>query len=456
MSFWNTLKQHAGAQFLDVIEWTDDSDDTVVYRFPVFNQAITDNSKLVVREGQAAVFVSEGKLSDVFGPGTYTLDTQNAPIMGFFKSIAYGLNYPYKGDIYFVNTKQWLDQKWGTANPIPLRDAEFGMVRLRAFGTFSFRVSDPATFLREIVGTDGLFTTSEITKQLKRKAVSVFTDSVAKSRIPALDLAASYMDLGDAIRERMNPTFVESYGVSLTDFTIENISMPPEVEKALDTRTRMGVLGNLDAYTKLQAADAIQTAAANKGIAGAGMGMGVGFGMGNMMGNAMAGSQMQQGNFNPHQGLQQSAPPPAPPPPSAIVYHYNGPSGQQQGSAADIAALIAGNRDAAHHIWAPGFPGWKNYTEVPEIVGALPPAPPPLPSAVPDISLHYNGPGGSGEMKLADIVEAIKAHPDADHYVWKAGMANWSKATDLPEVQQAMAAGGPPPLPGGGPPPPPA
>ncbi|MFT7521366.1 MAG: membrane protease subunit (stomatin/prohibitin family), partial [Kiritimatiellia bacterium] len=287
MGIWDTLTQHAKSQFLEVIEWLDDSNDTIVYRFPVFNQKITDNSKLVVREGQAAVFISEGKLSDVFGPGTYTLDTRNTPIASFFTSIAYKLNYPYKGDVYFINTKQFRENKWGTANPFMMRDAEFGPVRVRAFGIYSYRVTEPQVFMRQVVGTDGLFTTDEINGQLKRQVVSGLASSVGQARIPVLDLAANYMELGERIRDQLNPKFVESYGITLTDFTIENISLPAEVEKALDTRSKMGVLGNLDAYTKLKAADAIEIAAGNQGMAGMGVGMGVGFGMGNQMGGMM-------------------------------------------------------------------------------------------------------------------------------------------------------------------------
>ena len=278
MSLWNTLKQHAGAQFLDLIEWLDNTKDTVVWRFPVFNQAITDKSKVVVREGQAAVFVSEGRLSEVFTPGTYTLDTKNTPIASFFTSIAYSLNYPYKGDVYFVSMRQFTDNGWGTATPIMMRDAEFGPVRIRAYGIYSFKVTDPATFLRQLVGTEGLFTTDEIAGQLKRKLVSGLADTIGQAKIPVLDLAANYMDLADKLRDRLNPDFLTSYGITLTDFTISSISLPEEVEKALDTRTKMGVLGNLDAYAKLTmteaSAQAMKTAAGNPGMGGMAMSAG--------------------------------------------------------------------------------------------------------------------------------------------------------------------------------------
>ncbi|MFN7147748.1 MAG: SPFH domain-containing protein, partial [Myxococcota bacterium] len=201
MGLWNTLSNHAKAQFLDVIQWLDDSKNTLVYRFPIFNQAIQDGGKLVVREGQAAVFVAEGRLSDVFGPGTYELSTRTKAISGFFESIKYGLNMPYKGDVYFVSTRQFTDQKWGTANPLMLRDKDLGAVRIRAFGVFAYRITDPAAFIREVVGTAGLYTTDEINGQLKRKLVSALADTIGESKIPALDLISQYMDLGDALRQ---------------------------------------------------------------------------------------------------------------------------------------------------------------------------------------------------------------------------------------------------------------
>jgi membrane protease subunit (stomatin/prohibitin family) len=452
MSIWNTLTQHAKSQFLEVIEWLDSSNDTIVYRFPVFNQKITDKSKLVVREGQAAVFISEGQLSDVFGPGTYTLDTRNAPIMSFFTSIAYKLNYPYKGDVYFVNTKIFRENRWGTANPFMMRDAEFGPVRVRAFGVYTFRITDPATFLRQVVGTDGLFTTDEINGQLKRELVSGLATAIGQARVPVLDLAANYMDLGDTIRDKLNPRFIEAYGITLTTFTIENISLPPEVEKALDTRSKMGVLGDLNAYTQLKAADAIETAAANPGIGGAGIGMGVGFGMGNAMGGMMGQAMSQQGGFNPHAGLQ-GAPAPTPPPlPQAQRLHYTGATGQAQLTPAEIAQRVAADRAGNHMLWAPGWPAWRPWSEVAEVSALVPPAaaaPPPPPGA----SFHYHGPAGSGERSVADIVAAIKADPSGAHSVWRTGFDGWKPATEVAEIAAALAAGPPPPPPSSGPPP---
>jgi membrane protease subunit (stomatin/prohibitin family) len=447
MGLWDTLKQHAGAQFLDVIEWLDDTHNTVVYRFPVFNQAITDNSKLVVREGQAAVFVSEGVLSDVFGPGTYTLDTRNAPIASFFKTIAYALEYPYKGDIYFVSTTQFTDQKWGTPNPIMMRDAEFGPVRIRGFGIYSFRITDPGTFIKQIVGTDGLFTTDEITGQLKRKLQSALADTIGQARIPVLDLAANYMDLGDQLRDRMNPAFQEAYGITLTDFTIENISLPEDVEKALDTRTKMGVLGNLDAYAKFKAADAMEVAAANPGLAGAGVGMGVGFGLGNVMGGQMAGAAQTPGQFDPQQGLQGAAPPAPPPVPGAEKWHYNGPDGQAELTLAEVVQRIQGARGADHQLWKAGWPGWRAWSEVPEVASKVPPEVAAQPS------FHYHGPAGDGQKHLAEVVDIVKADPDGAHFLWQSGWSGWKPASEVPEVLAALATA-PPPPPGSPPPPP--
>jgi len=446
MSLWNMLKQHAGAQFMEVIDWTDDTNDTIVFRYPTFNQAITDNSKLVVRESQAGVFVAEGKLSEVFGPGTYALDTRNAPIMRFLQSIAYKFEEPYKGDIYFVNTKQFTDNNWGTPRPITVRDAEFGMVRLRAFGIYSFRITDPATFLRQIVGTDGLFTTDEISGQLKKKLVSSASATIAKSRMSILDLATAYMELGDQLREEMNPTFQESYGITITDFTISNISLPDEVEQALDNRSKMGILGDLNAYTQLKSADAIEKAASNQGMGGIGVGMGVGLGMGNQVGNMMGRAAQGNGMFNPHTGLQAPAAAAPPPLPGQDTWHYNGAAGQGQYTTEQIVGHILANRDASHLVWKAGWPAWKPYTEVTELTSQLPPpaaAPPPLPGAE---KLHYNGPGGQGERTIAEIVAAVQSDPEATHHVWKQGWPGWKPAAEV-EAIAAQLSSGPPPLP---------
>jgi len=377
MGLWDTLTQHAKAQFLDVIQWMDDSRDTLVYRFPMFQQAIQDGGKLVVREGQAAVFIAEGRLSEVFGPGTYTLSSNTKAIASFFESIKYALNYPYKGDVYFVSTRQYTDQKWGTANPIIMRDKDFGMVRIRAFGVFAYRISDPAVFLREIVGTNGWLTTDEINGQLKRKLVSALADTIGEAKIPLLDLMGQYMDLGDALRQRLNGWFQENYGITLTDFVVENISVPPEVEKMMDKRTSMGVVGDMGAFTQFQAANALEDAAKRPGGGGAFMEAGLGLAMGGVMGQQLGRATAQQGAFNPQVGL--GAPPPLPPP--AALFHYNGPDGATaQLAVGDIVQRVMANPAGRHLVWRDGLAGWMDPKAVPEIASAFgPPPPPPLP-----------------------------------------------------------------------------
>ncbi|MEZ4241269.1 MAG: SPFH domain-containing protein [Myxococcota bacterium] len=439
MGLWDMLKQHAGAQLLEVIDWMDSSNDTLVYRYPTFNQAITDNSKLVVREGQACVFVAEGRLSEVFGPGTYKLDTKNAPIMRFFQSIVYKLEEPYKGDIYFMSTRQFTENGWGTATPVMMRDQEFGPVRIRAYGVFSYRITDPATFLRQLVGTDGLFTTDEINGQLKKKLVGTLASVVGKSQIAVLDLAANYQDLGDQLRDDINPTFGESYGITLTDFTIQSISLPEEVEKALDTRTKMGVLGNLDAYTKLKAAESIEHAAKNPGMGGLGASMGVGFGVGNQVGAQLAQAQQQPGQFDPNQGLRGAGAPP--PLPQSESWHYAGPGGQESLSTADVVARIAQAPSANHMLWKSGFAQWKPWREVPEVASQVPAAPPPMPQAA--SSYHYNGPAGQSTKSLDEVVAAVQANPGGTHHVWQSGWSGWKKVQDVPEIAGRL----PPPPP---------
>ena len=281
------FKDFIKSQFIEVIEWVDNSSDTMVYRFPVEGKEIKMNAQLTVRESQAAVFVNEGQIADVFQPGRYELSTQNMPILTKLKSWKYGFNSPFKAEVYFVNTKQFTDQKWGTANPIMLRDAEFGMLRLRAFGIYSFRVSDPTVFMKEIFGTNGLFDTESITGQLKRSLISGVTDMLGEAKVPALDLAMYYDELSQKAVEKLQPRF-STLGLQLVSLYIENISLPEEVEKVMDKRTSMGVLGNLNQYAQYQAAEAMRDAAQNTsgGFATAGVGLGAGAAMGQMMTNA--------------------------------------------------------------------------------------------------------------------------------------------------------------------------
>lgn len=281
------------SQFIEVIEWLDSSSNTLVYRFPVKDQEIKNGAQLIVRESQAAIFVSEGQIADLFAPGRYTIDGGNTPILSKLGAWKYGFNSPFKAEVYFVSTKQFTDLKWGTPNPVMMRDTDFGMVRLRAFGIYSVRVADPKAFIKEIAGTNGHFVTEDIEGQLKRTLVGGFSDGLAESKIAALDLASNYDELGKFTREKLNEDF-KSYGLELTKFVIENISLPQDVEAAMDKRTSMGVIGDVGRYAQFQAADAMRDAAQNTGGgAGTGAGLGAGFAIGNAMAGAMTDAMKQ-------------------------------------------------------------------------------------------------------------------------------------------------------------------
>jgi membrane protease subunit (stomatin/prohibitin family) len=306
MSIFDKVKEAAMNQFIEVIEWLDDSQDTLLYRFPVYNQEIKNGAQLIVRESQAAVFVFEGQAADTFGPGRYTIDGGNTPILSKLGAWKHGFNSPMKSEVYFVNTKQFTDMKWGTANPIMLRDNDFGIVRLRAFGAYSMRVADPQTFIKEVAGTNAHFQTEDIDTQLKRAIVTEFSDALGELKIPALDLAAQYKEIGEQIRAKINEDF-KDYGLNVTKFYVENISLPPEVEEALDKRSSMGALGDANRYMQFQAADALRDAAQNEGGgAGLGAGLGAGFAVGGQMANAF-GNVGQQGGQGQSQQTQNVA-----------------------------------------------------------------------------------------------------------------------------------------------------
>jgi membrane protease subunit (stomatin/prohibitin family) len=295
MSILDKVKEAAMNQFIEVIEWLDESKDTLLYRFPVAGQEIKNGAQLIVRESQAAVFVFEGQVADVFEPGRYTVEGGNTPILSKLGAWKYGFNSPIKSEVYFVNTKQFTDMKWGTSNPIMLRDADFGIVRLRAFGAYSLRVASPGEFIKQIAGTNAHFQTEDIDGQLKRAIVTEFSDALGEMKIPALDLAAQYKELGEAIRAKINEDF-NAYGLEVTKFYVENISLPPEVEAAMDKRASMGALGDAQKYMQFQAADALRDAAQNEGGgAGLGAGLGAGFAVGGQMANAFGGNPQSGG-----------------------------------------------------------------------------------------------------------------------------------------------------------------
>ncbi len=277
-------------QFIEVIEWVDDSPNTLVYRFPVYSKEIKMGAQLTVRESQNALFVNEGKVADLFQPGRYPLSTQNLPILTTLRSWSFGFNSPFKAEVYFFNMRQYTDQKWGSANPITVRDPELGAARIRAFGIYAMRIKDPAKFYQQVSGTEGLFTVDGIAGQLRGTIINRFSDLIAESKIPFLDVSAHLEELSKFCQERLTAEF-ESFGLELTKFLIENVSVPADVEKVIDRKTGMGVVGNeMGKYAQFQAADSIKDAAQNPGgIAGAGVGIGVGVGMGQMFSEAMKG-----------------------------------------------------------------------------------------------------------------------------------------------------------------------
>ena len=364
MGLWDKLK----GELIDIIEWLDPSQDTMVHRFERYGNEIKNGAKLTVRESQVAVFVSEGQIADVYKPGMYELKTANMPILSTLKGWKYGFESPFKAEVYFVNTKRFTDQKWGTKNPIMLRDPEFGPVRIRAFGTYEMKVTDAATFIREIVGTDNTFTTEEITKQLRNLIVSRFSDITGESKIPVLDMAANYDEMGDYVTERIQPDLT-TYGIEVAKLLVENISLPPAVEEAHDKRTSMGVIGNLNQYTQFQAANAMEKAAENEGMAGGGMAMGMGFAMANQMGQSMSPQQSQQGPRGP------------PPLPSSKMYHA-AIDGQQSGPY-DLTTMKqqvqSGRITTDTLVWAEGMAGWIKAGEVSELSRLFASVPPPLP-----------------------------------------------------------------------------
>ncbi len=360
MGLWDLLR----GEFVDVIEWTDDSADTLVWRFERHQNEIKYGAMLTVRESQTAVFVNEGQIADVFAPGMYKLETANLPVLSTLQGWPYGFQSPFKAEVYFCNMRRFTDLKWGTRNPLMLRDKEFGPVRLRAFGTYGIRIKDPKRLIQEIVGTDGHFTTGEISNQLRNIIVSRFTNSVAKSGIPVLDLAANQDDLGRIMQEQIGAE-IAAYGLELSDFLVENISLPPEVEEALDKRTSMGIVGNLRDYFTYSSADALHEAARNSGAAGQGMGFGVGVAMAQQVGSVMAG---------------QAAVPAPPPIPVAQFYVA---VGQQQTGPYTLEQLraMAGSGQLAAHtlVWAQGMSQWQPAGQVAELAGIVAGGPPPIP-----------------------------------------------------------------------------
>jgi len=359
-------------ELVDIIEWVDDSRRTLAWRFPRYQNEIKNGAQLIVRPGQMAVFVHRGEIADVFEPGHYELKSDNLPILSTIQGWKFGFNSPFRSEVYFVSTRQVTDLKWGTPNPIMLRDADFGPIRLRAFGTFTVKAVDPKALLKELIGTDQSFDVDEIGELLRSIIASAFADMIGKAKISALDLASNYRDLSEQLRKTAIERVDDEYGLDIPSLIIVNVSLPEEVEKALDTKTSMGVVGDINAYQQFQMGKAILESAQNPaGGGGAASGLGIGIGM------AMAG-RMGQAGGPAAAGAAVAAPPPIP---GQEQWHV-AVNGQAQGpfTAAQIAeAVQLGQITASTQIWSASLGNWTAMSQVPQFAAkaAVPPPPPP-------------------------------------------------------------------------------
>jgi Putative virion core protein (lumpy skin disease virus) len=385
MGIFGSIKEKVLNEFIDIIEWKDDTQDTIVWRFPRYQSEIKNGAQLTVRESQVAILVNEGQFADIYQPGRYELTTNNMPILTTIKGWKYGFNSPFKVDVYFVSTKQFLNLRWGTVNPIMMRDPEFGPIRIRAFGSYCFKVQDdPTKFLKTISGTDGNFTTDEVSDQLRNFVITKFTDYLAESKIAALDLAANINEFSAALTEALKDDYSD-YGIDLTKFLIENISLPPEVETALDKRTSMGILGNMTTYTQMQFADSLVGAANNPngaggGLAGDAMGAGIGLAMAQQMAQQMVTNNTNQGQQQMSQQpmTQQQTPPPIVQQPS----YYLAINGVQQGpfdtnTLKQMASQGTFTPDTL--VWTQGMQTWSQAKTISGLANIFSNTPPPIP-----------------------------------------------------------------------------
>jgi membrane protease subunit (stomatin/prohibitin family) len=372
MGFLDSVREKLRNELVDIIEWVDDSRHTLVWRFPRYQNEIKNGAQLIVRPGQVAVFVHRGQIADAFEPGHYTLTTDNLPILSTLQGWKYGFDSPFRSEVYFVSTRQVSDLKWGTPNPIMLRDEDFGPVRLRAFGTYTLRAVDPKALLKELVGTDQELQADEIGELMRGVIISAFADMLGTNKVAALDLAAHYREMGDELKKAVNERIDDEYGLEVPSIFILNVSLPEAVEKALDTRSSMGVIGDMNRYQQYQFGTAMTEAAGNPG---GGMGEGLGLGMGFAMANRMAGMAGGGGGV--------AAPPPVP---GQTAYHVvvNGQSAGPFVPGQIQSGIAAGQVNKDTLVWAAGMEGWKKAGEVAELKGLFGgggPAPPPVPPA---------------------------------------------------------------------------
>lgn len=357
-------------EFIDIIEFIDHSNTTVVYRFERYQNEIKNGAKLVVREGQQAVFINEGTIADVFLPGTYTLTTQNLPILATLKGWKYGFNSPFKAEVYFVNTRNFLDQKWGTKNAITLNDQRFGMLEIRAYGTYTFKIADAGKFIKEIVGTDGNFTIDQIEEQLKSVIVTRFTDAIGEANLPVETYAANLNELSQALYDYMKDDF-SVYGMDVTKFLVENVSMPEEIKKEIFELSRLDKI-DLGRFAQMKAAKAIEAAANNEsGAAGAGVGMGAGFAMANQMAQTFVNNPSNSGAGTP-------------PPLSSEISFFVAINSQQAGpfTMSQLNDLLKnGQLTQDSLVWKNGMANWDKAASQTELQSLFANTPPPLPNA---------------------------------------------------------------------------
>jgi len=367
------------AELVDIVEWIDDSEHTLVWRFPRYRNQIKYGANLIVRPGQSAVFVHQGRIADVFGPGHYSLETKNLPLLSTVMGWMHGFDSPFKAEVYFVSTRQLTDLKWGTPNPVPLRDPDFGSVRVRAFGTYTLKAIDPGRLLSELVGTDGVYEADEISSFLRSIIAMAFADVVANSGISVLDLAQNYSALSEKLREDVVARIDDEYGLEIPQLYIVNVSVPAEVERALDARASMAMLGDLASFQAYQLGQAMPEAAANPagGLAGAGVGLGMGLAMTNSMGGI--GGMGQSSTPSP------AAPPAAAPPPipATVLWHFaeNSASVGPFTGPQLAQAISAGRVLPTTLVWTSGMAAWMAAGEHDALAGAFATLPPPIPAS---------------------------------------------------------------------------
>jgi membrane protease subunit (stomatin/prohibitin family) len=358
------------AELIDIVEWVDDSEHTIVWRFPRYRNQVKYGAQLIVRPGQSAVFVHQGRIADVFGPGHYRLETKNLPLLSTLMGWMHGFDSPFKAEIYFVSTRQLTDLKWGTSNPVPLRDPDFGPVRVRAFGTYTLRATDPGRLLSELVGTDGVYEAEEVSALLRSIISMTFADIVASAGIGVLDLAQNYAEMSESLRRSVVERIDAEFGLEIPQLYIVNVSVPVEVERALDARASMSAIGDMAAFQAYQLGNAMPEAAANPagGLAGAGVGLGMGLAMTNSMGG-VTGMGSAEGSPN------------SPPPLPSAFWHVveNGESVGPFSSAQVAQAIQAGRIRPDTAVWSAGMSEWLAASAVDALAGYFVPAPPPVP-----------------------------------------------------------------------------